>query len=208
LGGAERSAPRGGESRIPRSSSAILRAFGGWLKAFILAVETAAILLLIEPVLFGQLPVALPALPKVAIEKVDPDLGGYGLTNLAGQMVLLLLADQKGGGEGVIFTLFRHQCRLSQSLVITEAAALALPKDHPAEELRKIIPRREDHSFRDCGREFLDPFPPEEILRKGVNIRVVEIPIDRMPLPLQYFKGVGSAGTATDMEENFHEEKD
>ena len=156
--------------------------------------------------LLGQLPVALPAVAEVAVEKLHPGLGGRGLADLPGQFVFLLLADQQGSGEGVIFALSRHQGGLFQTLVITEAAALALPEGDPPEELLEIVAGGLDHFPRGSSRQLFHPFPPPEVLGEGMDIGVIKISVDLVPLSLQYLERIGGARPAADMEKDLHAE--
>jgi len=113
--------------------------------------------------------------------------------------MFLLFADQEGGGKTIVLPSPRYRGRLSQPHIIAVAAAVIFPERGQPKELLEVIPGGNYYPLAALPPVIFDRFQSFKIFLKGMDIGVIKIPVDLMPLVQEGFKGIGSAGRAADM---------
>jgi hypothetical protein len=114
-------------------------------KSFLFAVQTAAVLLAIQPQVFGRLDPLLPPRAKIFIKKRYPHGFADGIPHGFYDVMLLKFAVQQGRGKIIEFAAFGQQGRGSQAVVIAVVAAVLFPVNHILNKPFQIIAFLEDY---------------------------------------------------------------
>jgi hypothetical protein len=142
----------------------------------------------------GGLPISFPEVP---IQKRNIIFPGGSLPDLPDQLMLLVRAHQEGSGKGIKFPLPGHSGGLPLAQQIAETTTLPFAVNNVAEVVIQWIIRSEDHlPVLRLGIERQGLFPPA-VLRVWMDIGIIEVTVDRVPLVAQGIERVNGTRCAT-----------
>ena len=140
---------------------------------------------------------------EVGIEKFQPFCGGGQLiADFAYKFMLLVGADEQGGGEGTEAHFAGGFRRFRQTKVEAVPAAPGFMPDDSAEVFNHVITLGNNQGQVHLLSQGLHCFQTALVLRKGVNIWVIPEGADLVPLLSPVVNGVGSTMGAAAMNQN------
>jgi len=168
-----------------------------------LAVDTPTVLLAIEVVLVGESSPFRPATTEVLeveLQSGSPPLLSHLLADLADHSLVLVGADEQGGGEGVKAHIFSGPGRFGKTQPEAVPAALRFMPHHPPKVINHVIAFGHYYWQAHCFSQGLHCLQAVLVLGVGVDIGVIPESAYLVALLPPIFDGVGGAVGAAAMD--------